>query len=1027
MFLLAKLIHNPFNTILLHLFIIQELKKLARPEFAANPDKFYPTKTLKKLGFERNQCPKCQNYYWRSDPSRDTCGDSQCDEKYSFIGAGRGIGSGPDGKKITYGEAWKTFERSLTSARVPCTSIKRYPVVARWRDDVDFVQAGIYCFQPYCVTGELEPPANPLICPQFCMRFNDLDNIGITGRHYSGFIMLGIQVFNKPNDFKFWADECVEFNYRWLTEELKIDPKEITFIEDVWAGGGNLGPSIEYFVSGLEVGNMVFMQYKTFPDGSREPLQVQVIDVGIGLERIPWLVNGSATSYLDVFPSAFKYFQEKTDLKLDDAVWERFGPLSCLLNADESDDMDKTWQSIADKIGQPVKEVRTSIEPVRDAYVILDHLRTCMMAIQDGALPANTGGGSNIRNVLRRAFALLHKHNWFEKIGIPGILEICKLHQKDLAPIYGEFPPYSSFAVILQREYNLYCTHDVEVMKHVRNIIKKAGPAGPTLDDWIKCVTTYGVPEDVLAKECGRHAPGNLWSEIDNRQQQTMKMAAAVLYDTAHLKPTVSLYEDDHNPRGLQFTDSTVVEVFQSQTDKNKPWNIVVLDKSAFYPTSGGQDHDTGFLTIDGNEYSVTDVIRVGPCVLHTIYPPLPSREAGMGKKVSGTVDAARRDQLRAHHTATHLVFATCRKVLGPHIWQNGARKKVTEAHLDVTHYSSVTHDQILAIEQEVNRLVRAGKKITKNTQPKDVAEQKYGFTLYQGGVVPGNSLRIVDIADTDTEACCGTHCDSTSEVGIIKIIGARRVTDGVVRFTYVAGEAALNQMGRDSTLIHRLCTNLDTQAEHVVDTATNFFKDAIRFRARNARLSTKVLQLQLGLIVADPQNKLFVSKTEESTPASFFSELPPFIERLKANGQGVIFVGNDFIYAMLGNPDLLTTDKLKAQLVEWENRTIANYRNKLANEAAANEASANESKNDQGDSTGPEKSTSEAKDISTAMPPDHKSFKLTTNNVVMVAQGEGKKASKIKVNDVAVHVAFGVHNSSEMYKFFVSIGAVEI
>ena len=92
------------------------------------------------------------------------------------------------------------------------------------------------------------------------LRFNDLDNIGFTGRHYSGFIMLGIQVFNRPGDFHFWSSECVEFNYRWLTEELQIAPEEITFIEDVWAGGGNLGPSIEYFVGGLELGNMVFMQ-----------------------------------------------------------------------------------------------------------------------------------------------------------------------------------------------------------------------------------------------------------------------------------------------------------------------------------------------------------------------------------------------------------------------------------------------------------------------------------------------------------------------------------------------------------------------------------------------------------------------------------------------------------------------------------------------------------------------------------------------------------------------------------------------
>lgn len=202
---------------------------------------------------------------------------------------------------MTYAEAWQGFEQSLTTARIPCTAIERYPIVARWRNDVDFTAAGIFCFQPYCVTGELDPPANPLICPQFCARFNDLDNIGITGRHYSGFIMVGIQVFNSKDNWKFFKDETVEFNFRWLTETLKVPPEEISFVEDVWAGGGNMGPSIEYFIRGLEVGNMVFMQYKTFHDGSREELDIKVIDVGIGLERIVWLVNGSPTSYCDTF------------------------------------------------------------------------------------------------------------------------------------------------------------------------------------------------------------------------------------------------------------------------------------------------------------------------------------------------------------------------------------------------------------------------------------------------------------------------------------------------------------------------------------------------------------------------------------------------------------------------------------------------------------------------------------------------------------------------------------------------------
>ena len=155
--------------------------------------------------------------------------------------------------------------------------------------------------------------------------------------------MLGIQVFNYENDYKFFKEECVEFNYQWLTEELGIDPDEITFIEDVWAGGGNLGPSIEYFVGGLELGNMVFMQYKTFHDGTREELPIKIIDTGIGLERIPWLINGSPTSYMDVFKNAYEYLTGRLDLKVDNEIWTKIGPYTSQLDVDENEDVDKTW------------------------------------------------------------------------------------------------------------------------------------------------------------------------------------------------------------------------------------------------------------------------------------------------------------------------------------------------------------------------------------------------------------------------------------------------------------------------------------------------------------------------------------------------------------------------------------------------------------------------------------------------------------------------------------------------------------
>ena len=156
--------------------------------------------------------------------------------------------------------------------------------------------------------------------------------------------MLGIQVFNYPNDYKFFKEESIEFNFRWLTETLGIPPDEITFIEDVWAGGGNLGPSIEYFVNGLEVGNMVFMQYKTFHDGSREELDIKVIDTGIGLERVAWLVNGSATSYMDTFANALEYVLKTLEMDIHQDIWEKYGPYSCTLNVDEVDDLEAAWK-----------------------------------------------------------------------------------------------------------------------------------------------------------------------------------------------------------------------------------------------------------------------------------------------------------------------------------------------------------------------------------------------------------------------------------------------------------------------------------------------------------------------------------------------------------------------------------------------------------------------------------------------------------------------------------------------------------
>ena len=182
---------------------------------------------------------------------------------------------------------------------------------------------------------------------------------------------------------------------------------------------------------------------------------------------------------------------------------------------------------------------------------------------------------------------------------------------------------------------------------------------------------------------------------------------------------------------------------------------------------------------------------------------------------------------LRTFHTGTHVVFAACRKVLGPHIWQNGAKKTTQNAHLDITHFTSITKEEEREIENEANRIILSGVPINKYFMDKALAEKEFGFRLYQGGIVPGNNLRVVNIKDVDVEACCGTHCDNTAEVGWVKIFRSTRVSDGVVRLYYVAGKHVLPLLNSETNIIGQLRDLWKIEQASIVPTAQRFFKDS--------------------------------------------------------------------------------------------------------------------------------------------------------------------------------------------------------
>jgi alanyl-tRNA synthetase len=296
---------------------------------------------------------------------------------------------------------------------------------------------------------------------------------------------------------------------------------------------------------------------------------------------------------------------------------------------------------------------------------------------------------------------------------------------------------------------------------------------------------SWGIPADRISEISKDPVPGNLYYEIAQRQERIAKAPETILYSTVHLPETDNLYYKDHN---LYNFDANIVDVFANVLDGGKR-NILIVDKSAIYPTSGGQQHDTATVKVEGIEepFKIINAEKVGKVILHILDRELPNYEALKGKSVHIMIDADRRSQLRAHHTGTHIVFASCRKVLGPHVWQNGAKKTIEGAYLDITHFKSITKEEERAIENEANRIINNCHTINKYFMDKAEAEKKFGFHLYQGGIVPGNSLRVVNIEGVDTEACCGTHCDNTAEVGWVRIIKSQRISDGIVRLYYVA------------------------------------------------------------------------------------------------------------------------------------------------------------------------------------------------------------------------------------------------
>ncbi len=270
----------------------------------------------------------------------------------------------------------------------------------------------------------------------------------------------------------------------------------------------------------------------------------------------------------------------------------------------------------------------------------------------------------------------------------------------------------------------------------------------------------------------------------------------------------------------------------------------VVLDRTAFYPEGGGQPADEGYLKFDEQRSKVVDVQKVGKVILHVVKGDVPKE----GAKIKGQINWDRRSYLMRAHTATHLIMGAARRVLGQHVWQKGTQKSVEQARLDISHYQRLTSEEVNKIEALANQAVMTMIPVETAWLPRDKAEAKHGFRLYQGGAVPGKEIRVVKVGDWEVEACAGTHVRNTGEIGFVKILHTERIQDGVERIVYSTGRYAVDASQRKEKLLEKLSETLNAPIDKLLPTAKRLQKEWKETRREVERLQKRLARRRAPL-----------------------------------------------------------------------------------------------------------------------------------------------------------------------------------
>jgi len=694
---------------------------------------------------------------------------------------------------------------------------------------------------------------------QRCVRaggkHNDLENVGYTARHHTFFEMLGnfsfgdyfkreaiayaweflIEVIKLPPE-RLWVtvyeedDEAADI---WL-QEIGIAPEHFSRIgarDNFWSMGetGPCGPCSEIFydhgseIAGgppgtpdedgdryIEIWNLVFMQYDRDIRGGLTPLPRPSVDTGMGLERLAAILQGVHSNYeIDLFQNLIKAVALLTGAK---------------------DLQDKSLR------------------------VIADHIRACAFLIVDGVMPSNEGRGYVLRRIIRRAIRHGHKLGMRDAFFYQLVAPLAK----EMGDAYPELIKRQGQVeqVLAQEDVRFAETLDngMRILEAAIAGLQGREIPGETV---FKLYDTYGFPIDLtadIARERGLtiDMPG-FEREMETQRQRARAASHFSAVDAGHLTIEGSTEftgyerEEDHGRVTALFREGQAVDVLSGGDQ-----GIVVLDHTPFYAESGGQVGDRGVLRKEGGVFRVLDTRKQGDGAFVHI-GEMTQGSIHSGDELDALVDDERRTATRLNHSATHLMHAALRELLGKHVQQKGSLVDPERLRFDFSHFQPLTADELQQIETRVNQQIRANATVETRIMPVEQAMEAGAMALF--GEKYGDEVRVLSIGNFSVELCGGTHVQRAGDIGLFKIISESGVASGVRRIEAVTGEAALAYIHETEKHLAAVEAVVKGGRDEVVARTVQLLESSRKLEKELAALKTKLASSQGSDLASQAQD----------------------------------------------------------------------------------------------------------------------------------------------------------------------------